>query len=168
MTPALLKPSENFKYLEHPYTADGGGNVSEEKIVIEEREPKFPDDFWGEIVGVSPYQGKFGNPSVDVQVRADKPTYRNLQHIFLPYRGIEFDADGKIRLNRLTYTGFFYAKLMELGWRPKKPANDPVEFARNLIGLKGHFKRMVLKEIEPRMRTRSAKWVVVELGEPPE
>ena len=138
------------------------------EIEVEERAPEFPSDFWGEVVNVSVYTGgRFaGRESIDVAVRADKPKYRNLQHVFLPKEGVEFDEEGRIRLNKLTYAGYFYSKLLELGWKPKGNPTNHLELARELIGLKGHFKRVNLKEIDPRMRTQTEKWVVVELGEP--
>ena len=139
------------------------------EIEVEERSPEFPSDFWGEVVNVSMYTGKFaGNETVDVAIRADKPKYKNLQHIFLPKQGVEFEesSDGRvrIRLNKLTYAGLFYSKLMELGWKPRGEPKDHLELAQELIGLKAHFKRVDLKEIDPRMRTRTEKWMVVELG----
>jgi len=138
------------------------------EIEVEEREPEFPNDFWGEIVNISVYTGgRFaGRESIDVAVRADKPKYRNLQHIFLPKEGVEFDEEGRIRLNKLTYAGYFYSKLLELGWKPKGEPTNHLELARELMGLKAHFRRINLKEIDPRMRTQTEKWVVVELGEP--
>ena len=139
------------------------------EVKIEERLPEFPREFWGEIVNVSIYSGgRFaGRESIDIAVRADKPAYRNLQHIFLPYEGVEFSNDGKeIRLNPLTYSGLFYKRLLELGWKPKGNPKNHLELARELIGLKARFKRVDLKTIDPRMRTRSEKWLVEELGEP--
>ena len=138
------------------------------EIEVEEREPEFPNDFWGEIVNISVYTGgRFaGRESIDVAVRADKPKYRNLQHVFLPKEGVEFDEEGRIRLNKLTYAGYFYSKLLELGWKPKGEPTNHLELARELMGLKAHFRRINLKEIDPRMRTQTEKWVVVELGEP--
>lgn len=136
------------------------------EIVVEEKLPEFPKDFWGEVVSVKEYTtGKFARNSIDVAIRADKPAYRNLQHIFLPYEGVEF-VEGKIKLNPLTYAGYFYTTLLKLGWKPKGNPKNHLELARELIGLKAHFVRKDLKKIDERMRTRSEKWVVVELGEP--
>ena len=138
------------------------------EIEVEERQPEFPKDFWGEVVNVSVYTGGriAGRESIDVAVRADKPKYRNLQHIFLPKEGVDFDEGGRIRLNKLTYAGYFYAKLLELGWKPRGEPKNHLELAQELVGLKAHFKRIDLKEVDQRMRTRTPKWVVVELGEP--
>jgi len=128
-----------------------------------DEEIDFPKEYWGEFIDTKYYpnglpNSQFRNPTVEIITRADKPTFKKNQKIFLPVP-LNEENNPDTEYNIRTYTGAFIDRLRTLGWKPSIPCPNVMQVLLAMKGIKGHLVRQKVGD-----RTQTDKWIVDKLG----